>query len=403
MKKLVKTVLSLFAAAVMASSAVVSAYADNNAAKKTNVVHTIYAEGAYYNWEGVSSAAQFVGSNGEFCFAYDDGDYVTVVRTKDGATLKKRIKLKKKHPIFGTVTCDSDGNYYLVTGETNKTDDKNKETVFISKYDKNGKHIKTVGDNGSSSLGYWYGDSYNTKIPFDGGSCRAAISGTTLAVNYAREMYSGHQSNSVFAVDIETMEKVSLGIYYNSHSFAQGIVPFGSDFVLASEGDAYPRAFTITKTKGNDNVSYNIFHFWIEQGATNDMYVVNDNFAHFGGIANINNEKVVLAGTSAKSLNSNAETETEQLFVQIFDPNKDLTNSDSYSTSGKRSGLSGFYGDLKVEDYGVKWLTKYSDKIRISNPQVVAADDKIVVLFEKKVDYEYKGVYYIVLDSDGKV
>ena len=165
--------------------------------------------GQYINWDGVTNVAQFVGSNGDLSFAYDGDGYVTVVNTSGGKVLS-RVKLAKKHPLFGTVTCDNKGNYYLVTGETNEGENTSKETVFISKYDKNGSHIKTTGDNGSSSLAYYYDNSFYTKIPFSGGNCDAAINGNILTVNDARAMYSGHQSISVFSVNTATMVKINI-------------------------------------------------------------------------------------------------------------------------------------------------------------------------------------------------
>lgn len=422
MKKSVKLLLCGALSVFMALTAAVSVSADEKIEKKTIVEEKVAAEGIYANWDGVSNVSHFVGSNGEFCFAYDGEEYVTVVKTREGSTLKKKIKLKKKHPLFGAVTCDEDGNYYLVTGEANETDDTSKETVFVSKYDKNGKHIKTIGDNGSSSLANYYSKDYNTMYPFRHGSCNAVINGDLLAVNYARSMYSGHQSNSVLIVNIRKMSKVKLGSWYNSHSFAQRTIPFKNGFVFASEGDCFDRAFTVwaVETKNNSAVSSregNIFHFWVEKGTYTkyDMRVLNNNFAHMGGLAAAGDKTVAFVGTSVKSLSSKAEKENEQLFIQIFDPFADLTKKSSYVTSGTRSGTGGKDGDESVTNYGVKWLTNYKDQF-ISNPQVVSTDDgKIVVLYEKTKNTEtktgsytytkkeYMGVYYIVLNSKGKV
>lgn len=412
MKKLLKRIVSAAVAASMVFAMSMTAYADNVTVKKTIIEQKVSAKGSYSNWDGVSNVAQFVGSNGEFCFAYDGDKYVTVVRTNsEGSTLKKKIQLEKKHPLFGTVTCDSDGNYYLVTGETNKSGSRNTDTIFISKYNKNGTHIKTVGDNGRSSLASYYDDSFNTSIPFDAGNCDAAINGDIIAVNYAREMYSGHQSNSLFAVNIKTMTKVSLGVWYNSHSFAQRAIPFKNGFVFASEGDCYDRAFTIyavdLDVKRDKGTAYeeNIFHFWVKQGTLDayNMFVLNENFAHMGGLAAVNDKTVALVGTSAKSLNSNAANENEQLFVQIFNPLTDMSKSSAFVTTGTRSGKGGGNGDESVTDYGVKWLTNF-DKASVSNPQIVSAGSgKIVILFEKYLSGKYQGVYYTVLDSSGKV
>lgn len=360
--------------------------------------------GQYINWDGVTNVAQFVGSNGDLSFAYDGDGYVTVVNTSGGKVLS-RVKLAKKHPLFGTVTCDNKGNYYLVTGETNEGENTSKETVFISKYDKNGSHIKTTGDNGSSSLAYYYDNSFYTKIPFSGGNCDAAVNGNILTVNYARKMYSGHQSNSVFTVNTDTMEKINIEAIYNSHSFAQRVVPYKNSFVYLSEGDAYPRAFTISTVNlsAQSAQTYEIFHFWIKSNSGSDMYLVNNNFAHTGGIVNIGDRKIAHIGKSVKSLNEKASSENEQIFIQIFDPDKDLNERSAYFTSGERSGISGFYGDESVTDYGVKWLTNFGANSNVQNPQVVAVGNKIVVLYELYESNAYKGVYYMVLDENGKV
>lgn len=409
MRKATKIILSLGLAVSSAISFAASAFAASKVTE-TSVNKKIKAVGVYENWDGVSNVAQFTDSKGNFCFAYDGDEYVTVVRTNNkGNVLKKRIKLKKQHPVFGTVTCDKKGNFYLITGEDNEGSDKKKETVFISKYSSSGKHIKTVGDNGRSSLGYWYDDSFNTKEPFRSGNCSAAINGDLLSVNYARGMYSGHQSNSIFTVNISTMKKVNIGIDYNSHSFAQRITPFKNGFSFASEGDCYDRAFTISTYINSKEMAKNrnnSFHFWVKKGTFDDynMLVLNNNFAHIGAIVNVNDKHVALVGTSAKSLNSNAQKESEQLFIQIFDPTKSLNSSSAFVTSGTRSGLSGSNGNEKVTDYGVQWLSNVGSKTEISNPQAVATDDgKIVVLYEKTTDNKYKGVYYMVLNSKGKI
>lgn len=386
-----------------------TASADTYAAKSAGIKYEISAAGEYRNWDGVSNVSQFLDQNGNYCFAYDNSKSVTVVTTKNGKPLKKTISLKKNASLFGGVACDSKGNYYLVTGQKNTSDNQKKNTIFISKYDKNGKLLKTAGDNGSSSLGSWYSEDFNTKIPFDGGNCDIAINGDYLAVNYAREMYNGHQSNSVFAIDTNTMSKVTPGNVYSSHSFAQRAIPYANGFLFASEGDCYNRAFTITTVadmSSGSNTTSDIFHFWVEKGTLDNwnMYALNNNFAHMGGLTAVSESTAALVGTSAKSLTSKAAKEKEQLFIQIFDPSKKLSSSSAYVTSGTRSGYSGGNGDQSVTDYGVKWLTNYSGKYTISHPQAVSdGNGNTIILYELYANDSYKGVYYMMVNKDGKV
>ncbi len=375
--------------------------------KSTGISKKVLAAGIYSNWEGVSTVSQFTDEKGNYCFAYDSKKYVTVVKTENGKPLKKKIKLMKENPLFGGVICDAEGNFYLACGKENKSSDYTKNTIFISKYDSSGKHIKTVGDNGSSSCRY-YGKNFNTQCPFDSGNCALAINGNYLAVNYARLMHSGHQSNSVFMIDIQTMEEVYPGEIYSSHSFAQRAQAYKNSFLFASEGDCYSRAFTISKPNYLENegvLEEDIFHFWVKKNtlAKYDMATLNDNFAHMGDLV-IVGDNAALVATSVKALSSKASSQTEQLFIQIFDPTKELDEESAYVTSGTRSGKSGPNGTINVTDYGVKWLTSYSKKYEISNPQAVADEDgNIVILYELYKSYRYLGVYYMRLDAEGQI
>lgn len=391
-------------------TSVVSTQAATLQAQKTGIKQDITsATGWYSNWDGVSDGAQFLDAQGNVCAAYNKKNTVVIVKTRNGKPLKKTITLKKAAPIFGAVTCDQDGNYYVVTGKTNNTSDTTKETVFVSKYDATGKLVATVGDNGSSSLAYYYGERFYTKIPFDGGNCDIAVNGDYVAVNYARKMYSEHQSNSLLLVNRKMMQKESVSSYYNSHSFSQRVVAWGDGFLLASEGDCYDRAFTVSEVKnaGNWNCdSQNIFSFWISKGAFDryDMYEVNENFARMGGIAVGSEQNAALVARSVPSLSSKAKNENQQLFIQIFNPSADLNTPGAYVTSGTRSGLGGNNGDEQVTDYGVKWLTNYSKTYSIDNPQVTVTDaGNYVVLFERYKKYNYQGVYAIVVDAKGNV
>lgn len=378
------------------------------------MVLKIVAKGEYKNWEGVSNVTSFMGENRNFNFAYDKGDYVYIKRTVNGVLQKKKIRLKKQHSIFGTITADNEGNFYLITGKNNNGSNRKVNTIFISKYNSEGKHIKTIGDTGrahkyvyNTNLDFHYDFSFCTKKPFSSGTCDAAINGDILSVNYARQMYNNHQSNDVLSINTKTMKKISLGGIYNSHSFGQRVIPYRESFAYVSEGDGYDRAFTInTPIENNETKADNTFHFWVKKGTFDEynMHILNNNFAHLGGIAVVDNNKLALVGTSAKSLSKNAINEKERLFIQIFDPTKDLSKSSSYITSGTRTGLSGCNGDEYVKNYGVKWLNMIGNKVNIKHPQIASnSEDQIVVLYEKYQYSRYKGVYYRILDDKGRI
>ncbi len=422
-----------------------NAYAKAANATDTKINYSVDSKGIYSNWEGVSNVSQFLDEKGNYCFAYYKGKKITIAKTKNGKVTSK-VKLKMPYPIFGAVTCDSAGNYYVVSGKKNTSSNHQMETLFVSRYSSQGKLIQTVGDNGSYGLASYYDDGFYTSEPFSGGNCDVSINGNFLAVNYARHMYNGHQSNTALIIDLTTMQKQKLSKYYNSHSFAQRAIPYQNGFMLASEGDAYNRAFSVAfmnmtgsentqPDTNNDNSyyyyyenpddtsayqqdqyaseyysrqnerkvnSYDVFHFWIKPGSSSNMFIVNNNFAHLGGIAVADNNHVALVGSSAKALNKKAQTQKEALFIQIFDPTKDLSKPEAYINASTRSGMSGMSGTKEANDYGIVWLT--NGKYEIINPQVVAdSKGRFVVLFEKYSGYQRRGVYYTIVDKEGNI
>lgn len=389
---------------------------------KTDACHELGLYPKDCDWDYVSGVAQFKGDNGSIYFAVDGDEVVTVYKTENGIIQLETIQLVKQHPIFGTVICDRYGNYYLITGENNESEDTSVNTIFISKYDSQGTHIKTVGFVGSNG---WADDS-NTRYPFRFGNCDAVICFNILAVNYARIMYNGHQSCNAIAVDINDLNPVdNFTNFYNSHSLAQRLISIEKEnaFVFASQGDCYDRAFTIEtvitritfqgeQQYGNGNRG-NVFDFWVPEGNLGQ----NRTYANMGNLVPLSDGRVVLVAKSAQSLNENAEKENREIFIQIFDPFKNLSDPETYTLPGERSGMAGSNGQDSVINYGVKWLTSYQDGEYPSKVQAVAtSDDRIFILYELCKDTEkpfneeisfteteYLGIYYIVIDNDGNV
>ncbi|MBR5375683.1 MAG: hypothetical protein IK139_00210, partial [Lachnospiraceae bacterium] len=155
------------AAEVEKADYIVTRYADDPGSGDPNKLCVkIAPSGQYHNWDGVTNVAQFKGADGNLCLAADSGTVVKIYKADAEGKTTFLVNLKKQHNKFGTALCDDSGNYYLVTGEDNDTEDTGVKTVFISKYDSKGNHIKTVGDNG----GGHGDDGHCTKIPFYAGN-----------------------------------------------------------------------------------------------------------------------------------------------------------------------------------------------------------------------------------------
>ncbi|WP_409346097.1 hypothetical protein [Paenibacillus sp. MBLB4367] len=371
------------------------------------------------NWANVSPLQQFSYKNEGVAYAYVKDSSLIIV------TPSKELSVEMKYPKIGDVISDDDGNFYIVWGKNGTAN--TEQTVFISKYSPNGAQIKTTGFVGASAMGA----DGNTKIPFDAGNCVSAIDNGTLMVNYARTMYNGHQSNNVIAVNTTDMspykfesliwDSSQANIPYVSHSFNQSVIysEKAKDFIFANHGDAYGRGFIIDKLRKEMYTDYekliyaskyptlNIFNFYLEANTNYNMSIVNKTFAQLGGLAETS-KGVVLVGASAKSISEAAKTEKQNLFIQIFDPLAKELSSSTVVGGTTRSGATSFdINDNKnspltnVTDYGVIWLTNYTDK-NVITPQVVVADDHIVILWTEN-SKSVSESFYMVLSAGGDV
>lgn len=381
------------------------------------------------NWARISPVQQFSYLNEGLAYGYESDDNLIIV------TPGKELSIEMKYPRLGDVISDDEGNFYIVWGKNGS--ENTDQTVFVSKYSPAGVHIKTTGFVGEGPMG----PDGNTKIPFEAGNCVSTIHNGVLMVNYARTMYNGHQSNNVIAVNIKDMSPYRFepviwdsnmaNIPYVSHSFNQGLIysKIADDFVFANHGDAFGRGFIVEKLRKEmyvdyDSLSYmskypqhNIFHFYLEPNANYNMYIVNKTFAQFGGLAETS-RGVVLVGASAKSIGEEAKTEKQNLFVQIFNPLSSEVSPSMFVGGSTRTGATStdIYDNsnsplTEVTDYGVIWLTNYTDRDVIA-PQVVVGDDRIVIFWteERKPegmyhtpDEFYCESYYMILSAEGQV
>lgn len=356
------------------------------------------------NWAQISSVQQFKYKNEGLAYAYVKDSNIII------STPSIQLSFEMKYPILGDVLSDDDGNFYVVWGKQNDNNDSIIETVFISKYSSEGQHIKTTGFVGKSSP-WGDDDSAKTKSPFWAGNCVSVIENGILVNYHTKQRYDGHQSDNVIAVRISDMSAYPLpNDTFSGHSFNQSLIycKRTSDFLFASQGDAYVRGFRVNDMNGKyGNENENIFHFYLEANVDYNMWIVNKTFAQLGGLAETS-KGVALVGASAMSISEAAKTEKQNLFIQIFDPLiKDLSPS-MFVGGSPRSGATSF--DINdnnnspltnVSDYGIIWLTDYTDKDVIA-PQVVVADDRIVILWTESGGSVLES-YYMVLSAGGDV
>ena len=362
--------------------------------------------------------------------AYPSGSS-TIVQKYNPSNMKliEKVTLKSGYGLFGSITCDDSGNYYVARGKSGSSTDK---TMSVAKYNYSGNLLAELTLMGKETNPY-SGDDWGTKEPFHAGNCAIAVKNGIVAVNYGRLMFNGHQSNMMIYANSSDLSRVYANTAYTSHSFDQRLYPFkNGGFIALNQGDAYDRGFHITKISEFQNESGfwlssddDFYTFNFREGAARS-YGYNETFAQLGGWAELENG-YVFAGSSERKL-SLAEAPSSgylghnaarDLFIQIFKDNfyniSDI--KDKYAVAGvtrtpedKRPSnpqtnlfLTG--GEV---NYGIIWLTSYDSSSYAANPKVVSiGDNRFGVLWEKRSYDSYNNEnavpYITVMNSDGSV
>ena len=354
-----------------------------------------YSTNATYpgNCGQVSAIQQFKYKNAGMGYAYTNKNVLTVV------TPEKTFKVTNNKMILGDVIADDSGNIYVIWGIRNSDKKYEPSTMHISKYTPNGQLVKTTGFIPGKE-----------ETPFYWGSCSSAIGNGKLIVNYAKISGNVNQSNNVIGVNIADMSPITYNWGNNMrHSFSQKVIwsKLTKDFVFADHGTLDDRGFIIT----SKNKKKNIFNFYLQANANYNTWITNKSFAQLGGLVETD-KGVVLVGASAKSISEAAKKEKQNLFIQIFNPDAKEINEKMFVGGVKRSGKTS--DDCKdnnnkplvdVTDYGVIWLTNYTDG-DVVYPHAVVIGDKIAILWNKSnkainpMDTE---AFYTLLSSDGQV
>lgn len=435
-KKVMTSVLTFS----MVTSFAMPVMAENNEERTAltyDVGITCTASSAFYGGGRTYSAATpkvitFFDYKGNCNVASYNGK-LTIQRFDDKLNYISTIELANPYSTFGNVICDNDGNYYVVWGQSD-TNNANAVVTSVTKYSYDGEKLGECTLTGYNSNPYelWgeAGNYWGTKNPFNSGNCSLAINNGILTCNYARTMYSGHQSNFVFNVKCADMTRVKPATtvryganpVYCSHSFDQDAYPTSDGgFLYANHGDAFTRGFVVSKADKTTALIGEALTFHFREGMDRS-YGYNETYAQLGGVIESDNA-YVLCGSSEKTLslepnktNSSfcGHGESRNLFVQIL--KKDFykySGSNMYYAQGetrKATGTKPASSQVELRlsgsevDYGVIWLTNLSDDYYVNNPKINnLGDGKFVVLWEELSYSTQKGkTYYTVLDETGK-
>lgn len=230
-------------------------------------------------------------SNNNYHIAYRYDNYseagIYIQRYDENINLIGTVKISGELPLYGNFI--TDGEYYYVVWGNDVYDSLTDIAINVSKYSFDGKKISSIGFTGPENNPFHNrpaheGDYWGTQTPFRSGNCALFVKNNILVCNYARKMYSGHQSNCVLYLDTRTMTRLNDNYaVYCSHSFNQDvIITSEGGYLFANQGDAYSRGFMIDKVTSNRNRGFSdvIFHF--REGAKRD-YGYNETYAEMGG------------------------------------------------------------------------------------------------------------------------
>ena len=190
---------------------------------------------------------------------YENGTYMRVQAGADANgyvveyfdssfTITGRKIVPQELPLFGGFY-EMNGNYYILSGQTNKNESDSVEVYRITKYTKDWNRVASCGLYGA-----------NTTVPFDAGSARMAAYGNYLMIRTSHEMYKSkkdgynHQANVTIQVDTSTMKitdsftkVMNINYGYVSHSFNQFIQMENGKIVAVDHGDANPRSIVLVR------------------------------------------------------------------------------------------------------------------------------------------------------------
>ena len=280
------------------------------------------------------SVLTFVNKDGTVtvCTSDDKNTYIYEYSTLLKET--KTLSFKNLLGTLGAFTKDDEGNYYFFYAEN--TSSRSANNMAVIKYNNKGKKMKQY------KLKSLAQNSFNgVKKPFRGGTCRLEISGSMLAVYFAREMFNGHQASYGFILHKDKFNRLDNGqvknnkyiiddvnvMPYVSHSFNQFILPINNGFIFVDHGDAHPRAFCFSRyVNGSRTKRQDAFTF---PGATGE----NKTTAQMGGVAKTSTG-YIFVGTYGMMNDINSRN----LFVLTFQENVNPLYLTQYTTNDGHAG-----------------------------------------------------------------
>ena len=363
----------VFAVAIAASFSIGTSHADTNLECEYLSGRNIEGQN-YSRWTSPRTSYLTKISTG-YMRVQNTSDGIKIVKYDSSFNVKSRETLPQELPIFGAFY-ETSSNYYIVSGQTNTSEDDSVQVYRVTKYDKDWNRIGSCGLNGA-----------NTTVPFDAGSCRIDHTGKYMVIRTCHKMYKSpndglnHQANVTMLVDTDQMSVIDSattvsGAYYGyvSHSFNQFVKLENNKIVSLDHGDAYPRSMLLMKYPTDVTTGS------LRSGSVTPIDIIsfpgsignNTTGASAGGLE-ISSSSYLVAGNSVVQDDQNTSRSTRNVFVAAVNKSTDSVT--------------------------MNWITEYSEgEASTRTPHLVKlGTDSFMLLWSRE-----SKVYYTLINGSGE-
>lgn len=341
------------------------------------------------------SVMTFVNNDGSVtvCASDEAGKATRIYEYSPDLEEKRTLNFQNEIGEPGAFTKDSDGNYYVFYAKPAEENQRATENMSVVKYNNSGEKLKAY-----YLKAYADGSFLGIKEPFAAGTCRLELSGSMLAVYFAREMFKAndglnHQASYGFVVNKDTLERLdkesergynassagNMTMPYVSHSFNQFILPVDGGFVFVDHGDASPRSFTFAKFKNEETTKrLQAFKFPGQTGQ-------NATYAEMGGLAKTSNG-YIFCGAYGRDVNN-----ARNVFILTFDENLSKCGNPVYITSYTKDDSHAGHPKIAALEAG-RYLILW-EKFRFSTQEANMVG---------RGPSGYQSTYMTIIDESGK-
>ena len=350
-------------------------------------------------------ASPYGTTNQLICSAHLDGslsvfwkDFVTgsfQVTTLRPDLTHPTVRMPASLAMFGSSTRDPEGNWYYLTYDSVPD-----PAMLLIKAGPDGTEIAR------RELSYLEFDVRSMAESWNRSHLVFAADKLCLAIT--RNMASGHTGSIIVTFDPTTLATLRNYGQNASHSFATRILHDGTDFLVASLGDAYPRGLSIDRVTANSKAGRVVYTYKRGTAYQFTHTELGDMTALPTGYGLVfSGEKSNDASLATQSLN-----EARNIGYLLVAPNFSSIPQTSLLVPENMILSQGETSDIfscefgQQQNRGIRWLTDYTDKSAANATRsklIALGDGRQLLLWEKWTPTAHVSTHGMVIDATGNV